>query len=41
MKFNTDLLDEYAENEGYEDWEIVPQNDESPYFGDLIIRFIK
>jgi len=41
MKFNTDLLDEYAENEGYEDWEIVPQSDESPYFGDLIIRFIK
>jgi len=41
MQFNTDLLDQYAENEDYVDWEIVPQSDESPYFGDLIIRFIK
>ena len=48
MKFNTDLLDEYAENEGYEDWEILSQPKQyfgevakSLFHGDLIVRFIK
>lgn len=41
MQFNSDLLDQYAENEGYSDWEIVPQSEESPHFGDLVIKFIK
>lgn len=41
MQFNTDLLDQYAENEGYVDWEILSQSKQSPHYGDLIIRFIK
>lgn len=41
MQFNTDLLDQYAENEGYEDWEILSQPKQSPFHGDLVIRFIK
>ena len=36
-----DLLDEYAEREGYVDWELVPLTDESPYWGDTLVRFIK
>lgn len=40
MRFSSDLLDEYAEREGYVDWELVPLTDESPYWGDTLIRFI-
>jgi len=41
MRFSSDLLDEYAEREGYVDWELVPLTDESPYWGDTLVRFIK
>lgn len=43
MQFSSDLLDKYAEREGYADWEIIPVSEESNLAdeGDLIIRFIR
>jgi hypothetical protein len=40
MKFASDLLDEFCVEAGFLDWEQVPQNEESPYYGDYVVRFI-
>lgn len=41
MKFASDLLDEFCVEAGFADWEYIPQNEESPYYGDYIVRFIE
>ena len=41
MTFATDLLDEFCIEAGFVDWEIIRLADESPYYGDYVIRFIE
>jgi hypothetical protein len=41
MKFASDLLDEFCVEAGFVDWEYIPQNEESPYYGDYVVRFIE
>ena len=41
MKFASDLLDEFGVEAGFADWEYLPQNEESTYYGDYIVRFIE
>lgn len=41
MTFATDLLDEFCIEAGFVDWEIIRLSDESPYYGDYVVRFIE